>query len=86
MRKDSPAINAGSLITSNGGRDYFGASVSSTNVPNIGADNTYNSASSAIIVDNGTTGYSELSGTFGDSSLFGLTIHQRDIPLHLVQV
>jgi hypothetical protein len=71
LQASSPAINTGSLVASNGGRDYFGASVSSTNAPNIGADNTYNSASSAIIVDNGTSGYAELSGTFGDSSLLG---------------
>jgi uncharacterized protein YjdB len=33
----SPAIGAGKLITSNGGRDYFGNPVSAVDAPNIGA-------------------------------------------------
>jgi hypothetical protein len=73
LQSGSPAIRAGAFIAGNGGRDYFGNPVSSasTSLPNIGADNSYNVPSTPIIVDNGTSGYSELSGTFGNSSLTG---------------
>jgi hypothetical protein len=35
----SPALGAGAVISSNGGKDYFGNAVSSTAAPNIGAYN-----------------------------------------------
>lgn len=35
----SPALSAGTLIASNGGRDYWGNTVSATGAPNIGAYN-----------------------------------------------
>lgn len=36
---DSPAIGAGRLIPDNGGQDFFGNPVSTSETPNIGADN-----------------------------------------------
>lgn len=39
LRTGSPAIGAGAVISSNGGKDYFGNTVSATAAPNIGADN-----------------------------------------------
>lgn len=39
LQPSSPAIGAGELISSNGGEDFFGNTVSSTAVPNIGAYN-----------------------------------------------
>jgi hypothetical protein len=73
LQSGSPAINAGVSIPANGGKDYFGNPVSSdsANLPNIGADNSYNTMDSASIVDNGQSGYSEVSGTFADSSVPG---------------
>ncbi len=38
----SPAIDAGTLASPNGGRDFWGSSVSPLTAPNIGADNSYN--------------------------------------------
>lgn len=37
LQTGSPAIGAGTLITSNGGKDYWGNTVSATAAPNIGA-------------------------------------------------
>ena len=37
LQSGSPALGTGVLISSNGGRDFFGNSVSSTSAPNIGA-------------------------------------------------
>ncbi|MCM3748841.1 right-handed parallel beta-helix repeat-containing protein [Paenibacillus pasadenensis] len=71
IKPTSPAINAGALIASNGGKDYFGGTVVADDVPNIGADNRYNTPPAAVIVDNGTAGYQETSGTFSNSSLPG---------------
>lgn len=39
LQPGSPAIGAGALITSNGGRDFFSNTVSATAAPNIGAYN-----------------------------------------------
>ncbi|GGN22497.1 LamG-like jellyroll fold domain-containing protein [Streptomyces fuscichromogenes] len=39
LRSGSPALGAGAVISSNGGLDYFGNTVSSTAAPNIGAYN-----------------------------------------------
>jgi hypothetical protein len=39
LREGSPALGAGAIITDNGGRDYWGNSVSAANPPNIGAYN-----------------------------------------------
>jgi hypothetical protein len=39
LQKESPAIGRGRLVSNNGGQDFFGNPVSSTEVPNIGADN-----------------------------------------------
>ncbi|MFC8515451.1 LamG-like jellyroll fold domain-containing protein [Streptomyces sp. NPDC057257] len=39
LQSGSPALGAGTLISGNGGKDYFGTTVSSTAAPNIGAYN-----------------------------------------------
>jgi hypothetical protein len=39
LRTGSPAIGAGAIVSNNGGKDYFGNSVSSSTAPNIGAYN-----------------------------------------------
>lgn len=39
LREGSPALGAGAIIADNGGRDYWGNSVSAENPPNIGAYN-----------------------------------------------
>ncbi|MFE4570752.1 CBM96 family carbohydrate-binding protein [Paenibacillus chitinolyticus] len=39
LKAGSPALNAGKLIASNGGKDYFGGVVSAAAAPNIGAYN-----------------------------------------------
>ncbi|MCU0796551.1 MAG: autotransporter-associated beta strand repeat-containing protein [Akkermansiaceae bacterium] len=46
LRAGSPAIGSGSVISSNGGLDYWGNAVSSTDAPNIGA---YNGPASPVI-------------------------------------
>ena len=40
LQTGSPGMASGMLITNNGGRDYFGSSVSATRVPNRGVDNS----------------------------------------------
>ncbi|MFC4775727.1 right-handed parallel beta-helix repeat-containing protein [Paenibacillus sp. GCM10023252] len=42
LQPTSPLIHAGVVIANNGGQDYWGTPVSSTNNPNIGAFNGYN--------------------------------------------
>ncbi|MFK4100691.1 LamG-like jellyroll fold domain-containing protein [Streptomyces sp. NPDC019531] len=39
LQSGSPALGAGAVISGNGGKDYFGTTVSSTAAPNIGAYN-----------------------------------------------
>ncbi|OME73426.1 hypothetical protein BSK65_06520 [Paenibacillus odorifer] len=39
LREGSPALGAGAIIADNGGRDYWGNSISAENPPNIGAYN-----------------------------------------------
>lgn len=51
LKPSSPALNAGILIADNGGKDYFGNAVSSTNSPNIGFYNGPGTNSSSLPIE-----------------------------------
>ncbi len=53
LQPGSPALGAGTLIANNGGRDFFGNSVSSTAAPNIGAYNGTGYTAPTNLVSNG---------------------------------
>ena len=63
----SPALGAGAVISSNGGKDYFGNAVSSTAAPNVGA---YNGAAVSALAasSGGHWRFDEGSGTAASDS------------------
>lgn len=68
LQPGSPALNAGVLVASNGGLDYWGNTVSASAAPNIGAYNGAGVVATDLISDDfedgNTTGWIFVSGTW----------------------
>lgn len=83
LAENSKCLNAGTLIPGNGGRDYWGNSVSMTEVPNIGADNSGATAAEenyGIDFEDREANEAALTGTYEDC-VFGegwLTAEVKD--------
>ena len=70
LKSISPALQAGKLMTGNGGRDYWGNPVSSTTAPHIGAYNGSEVAAASLQVRESTTSIRLGDGFSGDNRVF----------------